>query len=758
MAADPLESEQRNAADGSARTAQAEARARKEAKEKAEKAARERADRAARRAAIKELAEKAGRRANEKTVMKMAGTAARRAIDEGMVEKAGQKAKEKTEKEKKNRAEADRITAETKAKRKAEKKARQVEQTAKKVTEREAKKKAKREAKEKAKREEKERFEREERIKREDTEKTKKEAKEETERETPSAWGSTVGKNDHPRKASGLSHQGQKSEGVTTCGLSSIEKGDPPDLPPVIASSTTRGDLFDSAGNFNFFVAWQKDLPGGAEVEFLTPLTEKGADNLPSLSKAVPPTKSTDVRKIDALDDLNAEDVSVTISISSGSESECWTDAGRSTSPTEPPPPGLTPETASKVSSNTAPESPKMPKEVKDETFTTPSLPLSHQSQVPLLAPSPTRSPSLLRHEFMAATPSTPAPNLLGRSDGISCSSVSGDAGGGGNAKSIVMPAIPEERPFIFTSTIHDRRKEKQRENDVGEVLGSNNPSRGNDWVKSNPLIKRPLGPSPAPGPPKSSGWESWTNNLLANIMNAIAVLERSPSPEDIPRWPIPSQPAGFGSSSKPTRSAGGSGDNNAKTSPAPITQKTSTGPALGAKPAESTFSSGGASLGSGIGSTSGPGIGKNLLIDTTTKHQEGSSNPAGPENISASATEVKHIPVPGVFNSAVTDEVWNTRDITRGWEAIGIEGSDEASVIPPLVEGTPESQIGVAAEPAKAEAVTPAKDKFDQAGLTKTEKNQVACRSNPVPNAPDPDNGPSGGGGGKQKSRKGRR
>jgi hypothetical protein len=106
----------------------------------------------------------------------------------------------------------------------------------------EAKRKAEKEAKERAGREAKEKAEQAAR------EITRREAKEREEAEkvialasmVASAGGSTVGKDDRPRKISTLLQKERKSEWVGTCDLNSTEK-EASGLPPMLTSSGPGG-------------------------------------------------------------------------------------------------------------------------------------------------------------------------------------------------------------------------------------------------------------------------------------------------------------------------------------------------------------------------------------------------------------------------------------------------------------------------------------------------------------------------------------
>jgi hypothetical protein len=226
----------------------------------------------------------------------------------------------------------------------------------------------------------------------------------------------------------------------------------------------------------------------------------------------------------------------------------------------------------------------------------------------------------------------------------MSSTGVWGDASSEGNAESILTPPLVGDRQSVFTETARDQKRENQEEGVVEGLLGSNSARRRNDSAQSH-MIAKPT-PGPAPAPQKSTAWGSWGSSLL-HVANAVAAPDRSPSPEPppvkpkiegpprgfTPSQPPKSQPAGFGSLKQPGWGGPcGSGDNNAwgaaKPGPAPITQKLSTGPAWGAKPASSSF-------GSGLGSR---------------------PNAARPEN-------TKHVPAPGDFGIVITDKKEEARD-----------------------------------------------------------------------------------------------
>ena len=791
---------------------EANERAEREAKEQAEKAAVEKMDRVARKRAEKEAAKRAEQEAKEQ-----AEREEKQRLEEAARVRAERTAQRKAEREAK-------IQAEREAREKADQEARE-------KSEREAKEKADREEQERLKKEERLKKKEEERLRKEEEErlegerierekekeKAEREAKQKAELEAkaeeekrkapvskiPSPWGSTAGKNDRSRKTSALSQKEQKNEWAGRWDPDATQKDG---LAPIITSSTQSG-LLDGASDLNFLSFGNKDSPGGGEeVELRTPLTKrgkKGTDSPSSRSKVATPTEAAGVGKLDALEDLNMGNVSARISVSSRSENERWTDAEQS--PTQPTPPTLAPEVGLENLLDTATELLGTPKGIRDEALATPkpwsspSLTPARQSQVSTSPPIPAKTEpekqlSLWeRKKLKGADQPAPASSLFGGGDGMNSSGVWGDtSGGGGNAETIAMPTIVGDRQSVFTDTARDQKRENQRENVVEGLLGSNSARRRNDSAQSQtttkPATKSAPAPAPAPAPQKS-GWGSWGTSLLTNIAS-IAAPERSPSPEPAsikpkieepqrgftPNQPPKSQPAGFGSLNQPAWGAGGRpGDSNAwgaaKPGPTPIAQTTSTGPAWGAKPAVSTFGSGGTSWGGQTAPTFGSGVSKNLSVDTTTKPLEGSPNTAGPENIPESAVEIKHVPAPGRFSSAITDkeETGDAQGDAWAWEEASGKGPKKAPKVPPPVqEKAPEPQVELTEDLAKAEEVaTPAEeDEYDWANQTKKKKKkgQVASAvgTPSVPNTPDPDNagggtGGSGGGGGGKKKKKGK-
>jgi hypothetical protein len=859
-AREQAEREAREQAEREAREqAEREARKReKEAKDRAEREAREAKEQAEREA--REQAEKAAMEKMDKVTRRRAEREAAKRAEQEAKERAEREAAERAEREAKEKAEeAARAKAERIAKRKAEREAReQAEREAKEKADQEAREKAEKEAKERVERQERERRKKEEeraererienervekeriekeriekariererienervekeRVEKEEREKAEREAKEKADHEakereeaekaktlaskTPSARGSTVGKNDRSRKTSTLSKKEQKNEWAGAWDFNSTEKEESSGLLPILTSSGP-GGIFDGAGDF--WSAGKNDSPGGAEeLELRTPLTKKGADSLSNLSKVDTVTGPADISKLDPPEDPNTI-VSARVSVSSRSENERWTDAEQGPSPTEPTPPILAPGLSPETLLSTTPDLLKTSKEVKDEAPTTPkpwptpALPSSRQSQVPPPAPAKTEPEKPLslweRKRPKVASPPASASSLFGGGDGINSSGVWGNSsGGGGNAETIAMPNLVGDRQSVFTDTARDQKRENQREGVVEGLLGATPVRRRNDSAQSQVPAKhtpKPA-PAPAPAPQKSSGWGSWGSSLLNTVASAVAAPDRSPSPEpppvkpkieDPPRGftpsqPPKSQPAGFGSLKQPGWGGpGGSADNNAwgaaKTGPTPIAQKPSTGPAWGTKPAGSSFGSGGTGWGSGTGPAFSSNVGKNLSVDTAARPLESGPNTAGPENIPESAVEIKHVPAPGGFGSVITDkkeEAGDAQDDAQGWEeAPENKGTKKASKLPsPPQEKEPEPQIEVTEEPAKAEeAATPAEeDEFDWANQTKKKKKGQAAsvaqsQTTSAQNTPDPENaddGAGGGGGGSKKKKRGK-
>ena len=598
------------------------------------------------------------------------------------IEHPSKEAEEQTEKAAREKMdEVARVRADTEAAKRAE---REVKENAERQAEEGARVKAEVTARRIAQKEAMERMRRETRE-REENEKAERETKEKSEREakereeggrdvsalnTPSALGLSVRKNDRSRKTSTLSQKDQKNEWAGTRDTRPTNEQGPSGLPPI--STSDASSLSDSANNFDFL-------------------------NVPSRFSA-----------------------------SSSSENGHLTDAEQRPSPTEPPPPAPLPGLDSKAL--VALELLGTQKGVIDEAPTTPnpgtapSLDTARHSPAPTPPPAqrePEKPLSLWeRKERKVEIPPAPA--------------VCGDASGGGNGESIAMPAIVGDRRSVFTDTARGRERENQRENVIEGLLGSGSARRRNDSAQS----QSPTKPSRrlAPAPQKASGWGSWGSSLINNIASAVADADRSPSPEPrpvkpsienpprgfTPSQPPKSQPAGFGSVNKPAWGAGGTGETNAwgaaKTGPTPIAQKTSTGPAWGAKPAGSTFGSGATGWGTETAPSFGTGPGKHLLVDTATKPLESSANTAGPENVPESAVEIKCVPVPGRFSSAIVDQ----------------------------------------------EVATPTEEiEFDWANATKKKKKSQAnslANAPSIPNTPcldDASGGTGGGGGGKKKKRR---
>jgi hypothetical protein len=792
--------------------AEREANERAERIERAEREAREAQERAEREAKeqAKEKMDRLTKRRNDKEAAKQEAERVKREAKERAEEAVRVKAekdakrKEREAKEQVEREKAEQEAREEAAREKAELEAKKAEEEAKERADREAREnaervKAEREAMEEAERE-KERLEKE----REAKDKADREAKQREEEEKkftaskiPSPWGSTVGRNnDSSRKTSGFSQKGQKNEWGNSWDFGSAEKKDDSHgLPPIITSSVP-GGIFDGAGNFDFLA--KKDSPGGAgeEVELRTPLTKKGKNGLntpPNLSKAATPSETVDMGGFDNLEHPGFKNRSARASISS--ENERFTDAEQGPASPETVHPALTPEVMPEAFSNSTSELLKTPQGVKEEVPTTPkpwpapSL-TSTQSQVstPAHAPAktePEKPLSLWERKKPKGVQPASASNLFGSDEATNSSGVWGDAGGGGNTETIAMPTITGngDRQSIFTDTARDQKRENQRENLVEGFLGSNQSRRRNDspqqQMASKPTPRHTSAPAPAPAQ-KSSGWGSWGSSLLNTVANVVTAPDRTPSPEPpslrpkiedpprgfTPNQPPKSQPAGFGSSNKPAWSGtGGSGENQwggAKNGPTPLAQKTSTGPAWGAKPVGG-FGPGTTAWGNAPGPTFGSGVGKNLTVDTTKKPMESSPNTAGPENIPESAVEIKHVPAPGTFHSSITekkdesgerqDDGWEMEGDMRddGQEPEGDKASKDSKPPLPVQEKASEQQAEETEEPTKTEetATPPEDDDFEWAntGKKKKKKGQAAsvAQTPSVPNTPDPDNADDG-------------
>ena len=703
---------------------------------------------------------------------------AEKRVDEAAREKMDKVARARAETEASKKLEQE---VKEKAEREAEKLARvEAKKVARLRAEKEAMERAEREAeKEKFEREEDERSRREKEVK----EKAEGEAKEREEEEKKalvsnkvrSAWGSVAGRNARSRKTSALSQKEQKHEWTNTWDMPSTERGGLAGLAPTLTPAAS--GLFDSAGDFDFLSTGKEVSPGGTEeVELRTPVTKKGKNrsrspsNLSELSTSM---ETADVGKPVVLEDLNTNNMSTMTPVPSRSENERWTNAEQGPSPAEQTSPTPVPEPSPCFEASMAITSVLLgtPKGVEDkvptapEPLPAPSLPLARQSLVPTSTPptlpaktEPEKPLSLWdRKKLEVANPPAPAPGsgLFGGGDGANSPGVLGDAsGGGGKGESIAMPATVGGCQSVFIDTARDRTRENQRENVVEGLLSSGAARRRNDPALSQYPVK------PALASQKSGGWGSWGSSLL-NIASTITALDRSPSPEPppfkpkienpprgfTPSQPPKSQPAGLGLVKKPAWGAGGLGDNNAwgaaKPGPTPIAQKTSTGPAWGAKPAVSTFDSGTTGWGAGTGPSFDSGVRKNLSVDTPTKPLESSPNIAGPVDIPESAVEIKHVPAPVWFGGAIVD----------------VHGDA------PTQHTEPEPRSEVAEEPVKTEEVaTPAEeDEFDWANTTKKskKKSQVNSVANApsVPNTPDPeDGGNTCGGAGAKKKKKGRR
>ena len=780
---------------------QARAKSERETKERAERI--ERAEREAREA--QEQAEREARERAEKVAKDRMDKVSRRRADR----EATKEAEEKAKREAKEKAdEAARVKAE---KQKTEKEARErAEQEARETAEREAREKEEK----RLKREEEERIEKErienqriewEKKEAEAREKAEREAREREEEERkklsasriPSAWGSTVGKNgDRSRKTSSISPKEQKNEWGSNWGFGSTEKKEESsNLPPIITSSVP-GGIFEGAGHFDFFT--NKDSPGGGgggggseEVELRTPLTKKGKDAIhtPSnLPKAATPTENTDLGKLDMFEDMglnNINNMSARVSVSS--ENERFTDAEQGpASPAETVQPAFAPEVALEALPNPMSELLNTPQAVKEEAKPAPtswplppSNPTLRRTSISAPAPAPikteTEKPLSLweRKKLKTATLPTTGSDLLGGGDATNSSDPWGEANGGKKTETIAMPNLTGtgDRQSIFTDTARDQKRENQRETVVEGLLGSNQTRRRIDSAQSQIPAKPTTKPAPAP-PQKSSGWGSWGTSLLNTVASAVN-SERTPSPEpppvkpkieDPPRGftpslPPKSQPVAFGSSNKPASAWGGAGDNawgGAMNGPPPIAQKTSAGPAWGAKP-NSGFGSGGTTWGNPTGPTFSSAMSRNLTVDTAKKPLESGPNTAGPENIPESAVEIKHVPAPGGFDSSIFDKKEDVVETQGGWgfEELGEDkglkkNSKETS---PVREKAPEEPVPAdeTEEPVKTEeTATPAEeDEFDwaPAGKKKKKGQVVSVSQTPsVPNTPDPDNGDEGG------------
>ena len=575
--------------------AELQARRKKEREEREERAEKERVEREAREQAEREVREQA-----EREVKELAERVVKEKVDGAVKERVEKKAAKKAARE---------------ARQQSAREAREKDEQVREKAEREAREKDEREEKKRLEREERLEKEERERIEREEKEKAEREAKEEAAREAkergeeknkvpaskiPSGWGSTIGKNDRSRKASGLSQKEQKNEWASSWDFGSTEKDEHSGLPPITTSSVP-GSIFDGG---DFFTTGENDSPGSAgEVELRTPLTKKGIDNLSNLSKVATPTEPADLGRLDGFEDLNMNNMSARVSVSS--ENERFTDAEQVPSPTQTTHPSLAPEITPEVLPSTTSELLEMPKNVKREVPMTPHFwpapphapthqaqatpkPLSvHPVQAPTLDPAPAKTepekPLSLweRKKLKATTQPAPASSLFGGGGVTNSSGVWGEASGsGGNTKSIVLPTLVGDRQSAFTDTAHDQKSENQQGNLVEGFLGSN-PARKRSDLAQSQMAAKPVtkpGPAPAPLPQKPSGWGSWGSSLLLNIENQVTA-ERSSSPGSFPaipkiegpprgftpNQPPTRQPAGFGLMNKPsTWGTGVAGDNNA--------------------------------------------------------------------------------------------------------------------------------------------------------------------------------------------------
>ena len=820
LARDKMDKAARRRADKEAKEKaerEAKEKAEREEQERLEEVARLKAERAAKRKADREAKEQADREAKEKAEQEARERAEQVAVEKARREAKAKadREEERLKREEKARLGRERELAETERveRERVEREEKRVEREEKRRIEREEKERMEREANEKAEKEAKERAELEAKQREEEAKRQREEEKRQAlASKTQSPWGS-AGKNDRSRKTSAISQKEQRNEWANTWERGPAEKEQrnewantrehgpaekegPSGLPKIFTSSAS--GLFDGVGDF--LSTRKNDSPGGAEeVELRTPVMKKGKKSTGSpsnLSKVATPTEPADVGKHETLEELNMNNMSGRRSVSSRSENERWTDAEQGESPTNPALPAALPDLGLGAFVDTTMGLLGTPKGVKDAALATPkswpapSLTPARQSPVPTSPIPPAKAESekplsLWERKKLNANPPPPAPapapapasSLLSVGDGANSSGVFGDtSGGGGNGESIPMPAIVGDRQSVFTDTARGRERENQRENVVEGLLGSSSARRRNESTQSQSPVKPAPKPTLPPPPPaqKSGGWGSWGSSLLTNIASTITA-ERSPSPEpapvkpkieDPPRGFTPSQPpksqqAGFGTVNKLAWGAGGTGANNTwggvKTDPTPVARQTSPGPAWGANPVGGGFGSGGTAWGSGPGSTFGPGVNKNLSVDTTTKPAESSPNTAWPENIPESAVEIKHVPAPGRFGSVITDKEETGDALGDSWgleEGAGKEPKKTSKPPSPTKEKEPEPQAEAAAEePAKAEEVaTPAEeDEFDWANTSKKKKSQANSMANTpsAPNTPDPDNGGGGTGGG---------
>ena len=232
-------------------TLQAMRKEREEQEEREERAEKERVERDAREWAEREAKEQA-----EREVKELAERAVKEKMDRTVRERVEKEAAKQAAEKAANEA---RVQSARDAREKAERNARKKRERKKKRLERK-KERLEKEEKERIEREEKEREERE-KIEREEKEEAEREVKEKADREAeereedekkvatseiPSAWSSTVTRDDR----SGL--------GGTSSGL-----------PPIVTSSVT-GGIFDGAGSFDFFATGKNNPSDNAEVELRT--------------------------------------------------------------------------------------------------------------------------------------------------------------------------------------------------------------------------------------------------------------------------------------------------------------------------------------------------------------------------------------------------------------------------------------------------------------------------------------------------------
>jgi len=216
------------------------------------------------------------------------------------------------------------------------------------------------EAKEHARRGAREKKERSKREGKEEAEATKEEESKFPTPKIPSAWGSTVTKDDR--------------SGGTSSGL------------PPIATSSVTGGIFDGAGSFDFFATGENNPPGNAEVELQTVSTKRDKDinnfNLSEVPTPAEPGK---------LDILEGPGVNTSAKVSVSSENERSADAEQRPSASEPTPPCPSPEAAPEEPLSTHSEFLSTPKDVTEEVSATPKpspvssrLTPTRRTQVPI--------------------------------------------------------------------------------------------------------------------------------------------------------------------------------------------------------------------------------------------------------------------------------------------------------------------------------------------------------------------------------------